>query len=223
MRAVVELIAVLLAGLLTVEGARAAARSRRSRRLHRAMHELRRPLQSLALALSRRSPDVECARACLEQVDGALAGLDAAIAGRRVERELAPTPLADVVDSLARRWRWAGVEVARPDGAVVLAADPVGLGAALDNLVANALDHGEGPVEVRALSSAGAARLEVRDRGGRRGGEGARGRDPRRGHGLAVAAELAARQGGALIPPGRGADGATVAGLSLPALGGDRS
>lgn len=216
-----ELLALLLAGIVVVEAARALAVARRSSRLNRGLHELRRPLQSLALVLGRAAPDLACARACLEQARGGLEELDAAINGRRKGRVLTTTALAEIVGALERRWRWADVQVEAPDPDVMLAADPIGLGAALDNLVANALRHGDGPVQVRALSAAGAARFEVRDRGSREPVARAA-PDPRHGHGLPVVAELAARHHGTLIPPRRSAGGATMAAISLPALGPER-
>lgn len=207
----------LLIGVAIIEVARVLAVGRRSVRLNRAMHELRRPLQSLSLALGGGSSALDCARASLEQVHGALAELEGAVNGQEARRPLRAIALAEVVDSLERRWRWADVKVDSPDPDVVLTADPIGLGAALDNLVANALHHGQGPVEVRALTSARAARLEVRDGGSRCPDEPVVG-DPRHGHGLPVAAAVAARHEGTLIPPSRHAGGGTVAALSLPAL-----
>ncbi len=213
-----ELLALLSAGLVVAECARAVAGSRRSRKLNRALHELRRPLQSMTLAIERPAPDLACAGACLEQARGALAGLDRAINGGERAPRLVRTALAEIVGSLERRWRFADVRVEAADPNVQLVADPIGLGAALDNLVSNALSHGTGPVEVRALTAAGSARIEVRDGGcaPRPPGEG--GGDPRRGHGLGIAAELARRHGGTVIPPRGAAGGGTVAALSLPTV-----
>lgn len=218
------LVALVLAGLVVLEAARWVSIARRTRRLNCALHELRRPLQSISLALEARSPDRECARACLEQASAALERLDLAINdGRRsAPRALARTALAEVVDSLERRWRFAPVVVEASAPSVALDADPVGLGAALDNLVSNALRHGSAPVRVRALATSGTARLEVRDGGPGSPAATQRG-DPRHGHGLRVAEEVAARHGGTVIGPGRTATGETVATLSLPALGRDRS
>lgn len=218
------LVALALAALAVLEAARWVVLARRTRRLNCALHELRRPLQGMSLALGARAPNRNCALACLEQASGALEGLDLTINGARhsAPRTLARTALAEIVDSLERRWRFAPVEVEAPATSVALDADPVRLGAALDNLVSNALRHGRAPVRVRALTTSGTARLEVRD-GGPGGQAVTRPGDPRHGHGLRVAGEIAAHHGGTVIGPGRTATGETVAALSLPALGRDPS
>jgi signal transduction histidine kinase len=81
------------------------------------------------------------------------------------------------------------------------------------NLVANAIEHGRGPVHVRSGATGGVVRIEVRDSGpGLPAPVGelvaaARGRRSPRGHGLAVAAAVAERHGGRLaaLPAARGA------------------
>ena len=80
----------------------------------------------------------------------------------------------------------------------------------LGNLVANATEHGMGPVDVRASRRAGRARLEIRNRERpqelvERSG----------GRGLGIAARAARELGGALLVESR--DGETRAVLDLPA------
>ena len=82
-------------------------------------------------------------------------------------------------------------------------ADRLRLTQAVGNLVLNALEHGAGPVRVRAHATRTYARIEVRDQGpglpapvaelagGLHAG--------RRGHGLAIAARVARRHGGRLL------------------------
>jgi C4-dicarboxylate-specific signal transduction histidine kinase len=122
-----------------------------------------------------------------------------------------------VTSALAARWAHADVRVLATGADATVLADPRRLGAAVDNLVANGLDHGSGTVEVLASSAAGRARIEVRDRGPARREERAI-RDPRHGHGLRVAAEAAAGSGGRLIGPSI-EDGRTVAAIALPVRG----
>ena len=209
---------LLLLAVAAVEIARVIVALRRAVRLNRALHELRRPLQSISLSIEGSHPDLSCAGACLEQARGALEELDAAVNRRGLCRATVRTPLAALASSLEDRWRFAGVRVSAPIGGRELDADPLALGAALDNLVANAVEHGRGPVSVRALSSAGAVRFEVRDEGTgaapapRPAADGLR-----RGHGLSVAAAHAASHGGTLIAPAPLPGGGTVAALSLPA------
>ncbi len=186
---------------------------RRTRRLNRCLHELRRPLQ--ALTLTRGAKETAERRAALaDQVAAALRDLDAAVNRAPVRPLFRPVRLEAVTAALARRWAHADVRVLAPATDATVLADPRRLGAAVDNLVANGLVHGTGTVEVVASAADGAATIEVRDGGpSRRGAEETR--DPRHGHGLRVAAETAAGSGGRLIGPRASANG-TVAAIALP-------
>jgi two-component system osmolarity sensor histidine kinase EnvZ len=208
--------AVLIAlALVAVEAGRLLAGLRRAVRVNRALHELRRPLQSISLSLTGSVPDVRSAEACLEQARLALAELDAVVNHRGLSPRLVRTAVGEVAGALESRWRPRGIRVTATEPGRAIDADPGRLAAALDNLVANAFEHGAGPVEVRALSSAGAVRFEVQDDGGDRSASRAE-NDPRHGHGLRVAGEVAATHGGTLVPPRRTARG-TIAAISLPA------
>lgn len=215
MSALAGLVVLLLAATVVVELARFVRNARRAVRINRALHELRRPLQAVALALEAERHDLRSAEVCLEQARCALADLDLAINGRRPAPARVRVALSELTAGLEDRWRAAGVRVDQPVCGDALDADPGRLGAALDNLVANALRHGTRPVSVRALTAPGVARFEVRD-GGPAATPAPAERDPRHGHGLRVAAGIAASHGGALIPPRRGPAGETVAAISLP-------
>lgn len=82
----------------------------------------------------------------------------------------------------------------------------------LGNVIANAAEHGVGPVEVRGLREGGVARLEVlnrdRDNGIDRGGQ--------RGRGLVIAKRAASDLGGRVRV--ERANGATRTIVELPAL-----
>lgn len=197
---------LLLGGAMI--GAAVAKRSGR-RGLNQAVHELRRPLQALALA-----PSDEAAADWLSQAGAALESLEHRINGGPVVLDRGRTSTADLLDSARRRWGpIAEIEV-EPVRDRRLIADPVAVGSALDNLIANALEHGSGPIRVRAGGPAGRLRLQVLSGPAaqdRRAGRA----DPRHGHGLRVASEVAARHGGRLQPPLE-RDGAVRAALELP-------
>jgi len=210
---------VLVAALALVEAGRALRDVRRARRVNRAMHELRRPLQAIALGLEATSPDLTGAGSCLEQARTALRELDRVVNGGRPVLAVRRVRIGEVLDELACRWHFADVRVEHGCGDVEIEADATRLGAALDNLVVNALRHGSGTVRVRAASSGGSARFEVRDAGPAL--EPARPtRDPRHGHGLHVVADVAASHGGVAAPAAPAPGGGTLAAISLPVSGG---
>ena len=190
-----------------------------------AAHELRGPLCAARLGLhalesagdpvARRAAAVELE---LRRAGLALDDLAAAPRGRRTSdrRELvdAGALLAGAAlgwSALARA-HGARLRVEAPRETVLVRGDRLRLAQALGNLVANAAEHGGGEVVVRGLVVRGTVRIEVSDEGpglpasvcdlvglGDTRGP--------RGHGVAVAARIAARHGGQLAsaPSGRGA------------------
>jgi signal transduction histidine kinase len=217
---VVTVAILLAASAVLVEAGRTYRDARRARRLNRALHELRRPLQAITLSLDSAAPDVGAAAACLEQARAALRDLDALVNGGREPRAVRRASVSDVLGSLAMRWRFADVEVKVDRRDVEVEADIDRLGAALDNLVANALRHGSGVVRVRVRTIHGKARFEVRDGGPVAPAPSRRRRDRRHGHGLRVVADVAAGNGGESLPAGPAPGGGTLAAISLPVSGG---
>jgi len=219
MRALAELgvagwpLGVTLAAVLVGERVRKA---RRRAALNRALHELRRPLQTLALApaSSGRSP----APAAAELALAALDDLDHEING--CPRAVAPRPVAcrALVEAAVERWRGPAAEARRSlelrwrAGVAMVMADPCRVSQALDNLLANAIEHGGLRVRVEAATGARRVRISVSNAAlptlvhARR--------DLRRGHGLRVAASIAAAHGGRLLV--QHPAGAWVAVLELP-------
>lgn len=216
----------LLAGLLAV----ALVLLQRTRRLAaRASHEVRGPLTVALLALDgmvvRGELGPEAALGLEHQLRRARIGLDDLTAAARCARapdRLEPVSVAGLLAQVALAWRPVaearGVELrVAPSAAGDVLADRTRLAQAVGNLLANALEHGAGPIELRARSSRGQLRLEVRDDGpGLRRPVRALSRRPRggRGHGLAIASSIARRHGGRLVAAAS-AGGATVA-LELP-------
>lgn len=207
------MLALALAGWLAA-AALLVQHRRRCELIARARHELAGPLQAAGLALQtarreRPSPrlaavDLELRRAAL-----ALSDLDAARRGARAEDAVRVVDVGCLLAEQALAWQVAAREAGRQlrvaaSSGLLVHADPVRLAQAVGNLLANAVEHGEGRIELRAAGEDGCVRIEVRDEGPGlpaalrrpRAGRGARGR------GLAIAADVAARAGGRLAVEG---------------------
>jgi signal transduction histidine kinase len=212
-------------------GATLAAAVREGRRrtvLNERLHELRRPLQALALMAPR--PGAPGAPGGddgpVELAAAALAALEREINGGRGAGATAVVALRPLLESARRRWRgqaaMCGARLALrwdADEAAV-EGNRFELAAALDNLIANALEHGGASIELAAdlagdriclavVDSGSGAGKRARDREAARKGRDARrhrdGRSPfgrltgraRHGHGLRLVRRTAARHGGA--------------------------
>lgn len=208
-----ELILAATAAAGVAAAAAALAAARRRARAADACHELRRPLQVLALACER-EPDRADLRQPLLQAARALAQLELALTGAEEPSAAAGEASVEALlaDAVAR---WHGAGAVRAAGAAPRAgieADPVAVGATLDNLIANALEHGDGEgVEIGATAGDGPVRLWVRNGPPRPGRPRRITRSPQRGRGLAIAERLALGLGGRLERPrltGRGVEAA---------------
>lgn len=206
------------------------ALARRSAFVARACHELRGPITAarLGLALGERPGALSPAR--LRALDLELGRAALAIDDLADVRER-PQPLCGfqtvdlcaLLDDSVEAWRWfaeargCSLELRERGLATCVRGDRLRLAQAFGNLLANAIEHGGGAVEVGVTASAGGAepgiRVEICDDGpglpapvtelARRG----RRRRGLHGHGLAVAAGVAAAHGGRLgsAPSDRGA------------------
>jgi signal transduction histidine kinase len=213
---------------LVFAAAAVAALARAQRFAARASHEVRGPLTVALLALdgmvARGELRPEAAHGLELQLRRARLGLEDLAGlprGGHAVRRPEPVAVPALLAQVALAWRpvaaAAGVELRVAPGAGAVLGDRERLAQALGNLVGNALEHGAGPVEVRARAHGVRLRLEVRDAGpGLRAPLRAltRGSRGRRGHGLAIAAAVAERHGGRLVASPT-AGGAAVA-LELP-------
>jgi signal transduction histidine kinase len=216
----------------TIACAVAVERRRQRRRdaLNRALHEVRRPLQFLALWRSAPAAH-EGARASawghLDAALTALADLESEINGGRSPAARGRVSADELVGDAVERWRWPAAYLGRElehrwsAGRASLLGDAAALSRALDNLVANSLEHGSKRVRVEGRVESGWLRIIVDDDLASNGREAAtlagrpgRDRDPRRGHGLAIVASIAAAHGGRLALSRQGAG--TRAVLELP-------
>ena len=188
------------------------------RALNRALHELRRPLQALVLLEDddTATAPVASRRGLLDLASGALRDLDGAVNGSEPESLPERFSCRELVLGCLERWRptaarCGGFRVYWDAGPAPVEGDPRRLAQALDNLVANALEHGRPPVVVTGARIAGRVRITVANGGGAGPSPGS---DPRRGHGTEIVSEVAGAHGGrfALCQTASGC----VAALELP-------
>lgn len=208
--------------LAAVLAATAMGLRRRLELVALAGHELRGPATAMGLAATvlRREPGgpprALMFEAQLARMRMALDDLDAARSGARTEARPALVSLERLLSGTAAAWRpvaHAGGRVLRMRselGSTAVHADSGRLAQALGNLVANAVEHGSGTVELLGRRSGDRVVLEVRDGGGRRVG----GPEKGRGRGLGIATAAIEEVGGTLSL--QRADGETVAAVELP-------
>ena len=191
----------LIVALVAVAAREAWLAHRRSL-VNQALHEARRPLQAIALALpagpGRLTPALP-----VWQAIRALGEVDRQINGGAPDR-LRPEPIACrlMTEACVRRWQsrarmsGGGIEMRWTGPEALVTGDPALLSAAIENLILNAIEHGGPRIVVRSLVIGQRLRIEVTDNGraersGERGGSPAevlarlRGCD-RHGHGLNV-------------------------------------
>jgi signal transduction histidine kinase len=200
---------ISMAATVAAQGLR---NGRRRSALNEALHELRRPLQAVALAAgpSVAAPGggedpMELAAAALERLDREINGGPLAPTWGRVEaRSLAQAAVArwqaraKLADgSLELRWN---------AGRAIVDGDRCALAQAIDNLIVNAIEHGgptivltarrrEGRLRIAVVDSGCASRPRSRDRRARESISRLSGRQ-RHGHGLAVVRRVASAHGG---------------------------
>jgi signal transduction histidine kinase len=206
---------------------------RRAALTARACHEVRGPLTAAGLALHAaarrgsgpavlRAVDAELRRAAVA-IEDLVEGIDRRRRGLAVERPVEDVDVPALLEDLLPSWQAVAGDVVlrEPLPPVTVVADPIRLAQALGNLVGNAHEHGHGPIEVGVRAVGERVLIEVTDHGPglpapvavlvAREGVGPH------GHGLAVAADVAARCGGRLAAA-PAADGARLM-LDLPAGG----
>lgn len=232
--------AQILAGwpLITTLAAVAAAQSLRAGRrrsaLNEALHELRRPLQAIALAGGPAdSPPV--VESSVRLAAAALERLDREVNGGGLPRPREELELRPLLEGAVRRWRaraslsGASLKLRWRAGRAIVIGDRVELAQALDNLIVNAIEHGGPEISLDARLYRERIRIVIAD-SGRAARPSTRADAPaeviarlsgrrRRGHGLTVVRRIAAAHDGRFAL--RRSEQGSLALLELP-LAGDR-
>ncbi len=202
-------LALSMAAAVAVQGLRAG---RRRIALNEALHELRRPLQVVALASG---PGLAAAGGNDDPIELAAAALE------RLDREInggPPTPVWGAIDgrslvqSAVGRWRAratlvdGSLELRWSAGRAIVRGDRGALAQSLDNLIVNAIEHGGPTIVVAARQRNGWLRIAIVDSGRARRPRSRRNSPSdvitrlsgrrRHGHGLAVVRRVAALHGG---------------------------
>jgi len=202
----------LVISMAATVAAQSLRNGRRRSAINEALHELRRPLQAVALAAGPAvatpgggEDPMELAAAALERLDREINGGPLAPVWGRVEtRSLAQAAVvrwqarAKLADgSLELRWN---------AGRAIVDGDRCALTQAIDNLIVNAIEHGgptivvtarrrEGRLRIAVVDSGCASRPRSRGRGAQEAISRLSGRR-RHGHGLVVVRRVAAAHGG---------------------------
>jgi signal transduction histidine kinase len=223
-----------LAASLAAAVAARGLRVRRRTALNEALHELRRPLQAIALASGPGTVSPGAVQSSVRLAAVALERLECEVNGAQPQRRACPVELQPIVEAAVCRWRarvnlgGGTMELRWQAGEAVVDGDPAALAQAFDNLIVNAIEHGGPAIEVEARRRGGKVRVEVAD-SGRHSRPAERVATPaevvaklsgrrRHGHGLAVVRRVAAAHGGRFLL--RRSKRGTVAALELPLLGG---
>jgi signal transduction histidine kinase len=224
-----------LATAVAVQGLRTG---RRRTALNEAMHELRRPLQALALVPGGAAAvEPTAIQGSVQMAAAALERLEREINGEAASSPRETMPARPLLDSAVGRWRaraaLAGGSLALRwrAGEALIVADRCGFGQALDNLIVNAIEHGGPEILIEARIESSRLLIAVVDSGRearpRRRRESAAelvarlsGRR-RHGHGLRVVRRTVAAHGGrfGLRSTPRGTE--AVVELPLRAAGGE--
>jgi signal transduction histidine kinase len=213
-------------------GISALREGRRRSALNEAMHELRRPLQAMALVTPTSPRRIDAFESSLQLAAVAVDRLDREINGRQAPQRTDTVHLQELVESAAARWRQRAALEQRAlrlnwdAGQPHLYGDAVQLMQLLDNLISNGFEHGSGEVTIEAKRVERAVRLVVanenrpRSAGSRRTTLTLKARlagRSRHGHGLRIVRRVAAESGGCFRVRRRGARYEAL--LELPVAG----
>jgi two-component system, OmpR family, sensor histidine kinase TctE len=220
-------LAASFAAAVGVQGLRARRRSA----LNEALHELRRPLQALALSGGAPTSQPAVVESSVRLATVALERLDREVNGGgalgRPREQVRARPL---VEAAVARWRararlgGGSLRLGWWAGEALVAGDPIALAQALDNLIVNAIEHGGPAIAIEARRGGDRLRIVVADSGTASRPPSRRGTPAetiarlsgrrRHGHGLAVVRRVAAAHGGRFAL--QRSESGTLAVLELP-------
>lgn len=203
----------LAASMALAVAAQGLLAGRRRSALNEALHELRRPLQTLALTSGPGGGSPGAVESSVELAAAALERLDREVNGGTLRLPPEPIELRALLDSAVRRWRGrvnlggGSLRLRWRAGRAIVVGDRVALGQALDNLLVNAIEHGGPAIVVRVRLHRGGVRIVVSDSGRAMRPGLQQGESPaelfarlsgrrRHGHGLRVVRRVAAAHGG---------------------------
>jgi signal transduction histidine kinase len=205
-------LAATMAAVIAAQGLRAG---RRRTALNQALHELRRPLQAIALAGGGSIGPPAAVESSVRLAAAALERLDREVNGGSLQRPSEEVEVRPLLEAALRRWRararlgGGSLSLRWRAGRAVVVGDRVELAQALDNLIVNAIEHGGPTVTVDARPYKGSLRIVIAD-SGRAARPAARRETPaeaisrlsgrrRRGHGLTVVRQVAAAHDGRFV------------------------
>jgi signal transduction histidine kinase len=219
---------VSLAAAVIAQGLHAG---RRRTALNEALHELRRPLQALALTVPGTGPQEPAAiQGSVQMAATALERLEHEINGDAVRAVRAPLFVHPLLAAAVGRWRsraelaGSSLSLGEHPGEAMVEGDCGEIAQALDNLIVNAIEHGGPSIVVEAKRRGDRLRVSVGDSGRASRPESRRDNPAdviarltgrrRHGHGLSVVRRIAASHGGRFVLR-RSAEG-SLAVLELP-------
>jgi signal transduction histidine kinase len=201
------------ASLAAVVAAQGLYAGRRRSALNEALHELRRPLQALALAAPRvHQQEPAAIQGAVQLAATALERLEREVNGEAIAAPRSPLLVRPLLDSAVGRWRsraalaGGSLRLRWQAGEAIVDGDRCELAQALDNLIVNAIEHGGPEIVVAVHTRDGRLCVSVVDSG--RGSRPASRRESPaelisrlsgrrlRGHGLRVVRRTAAAHGG---------------------------
>jgi signal transduction histidine kinase len=201
----------LAATMVAVIAAQELRAGRRRSALNEAMHELRRPLQAIALAGGGPASTPPVLESSVRLAAAALERLDCEVNGATLQRPRETLELRPLVEAAVRRWQararlgGGSLQLRWRAGRAFVLGDRVDLAQALDNLIVNAIEHGGPTIVVDARPHKGRVRIVIADSGS--ASRPAARRDApaevitrlsggRRGHGLSVVRQIATAHDG---------------------------